>query len=223
MNGLMHRELGARTDPTLNLCSRDAVGITVDANQTSKCRSSVTDLHHRHHAVPCPLTVRVTGIYGEWVRVVLRGLEDVELDRLFDWEQDPAAVEMAAFTRADPSDRDAFDAHYERIRGDPSVLLRAIDDGNGLVGTIGSFIMQGEREITYWIDPARWGEGLASAALDVFLTVDATRPLHARVAEHNFGSAKVLARAGFVEVGSETSYADGIRRNVIEHIYRLAQ
>ena len=154
---------------------------------------------------------------------MLRDLEDVELDQLFDWEQDRAAVEMAAFTRADPSDRDAFDAHYERIRNDLSVMLRAIDDGNGLVGTIGSFTMQGEREITYWIDPARWGEGLASAALGVFLTVEVTRPLHARVAEHNLGSAKVLARAGFVEVGSETSYADGVGHDVIEHIYRLAQ
>ena len=40
---------------------------------------------------------------------------------------------MAAFTRADPSDRNAFDAHYERIQKDPSVFLGAIDDGNSLV------------------------------------------------------------------------------------------
>lgn len=44
----------------------------------------------------------------------------------------------------------------------------------------------------------------------------------ARVAEHNVGSAKVLTRAGFVRVGSETSYADGVGRDVVEHIYRLA-
>lgn len=85
---------------------------------------------------------------------------------------------MAAFTRADPSDRDAFDAHDECIRNDPSVILRVIDDGNGLVGTIGSFTMQSEREVTYWIDLARCGEGLASEALGVFLTVKATRPNH---------------------------------------------
>jgi len=154
--------------------------------------------------------------------IILRDLADAELDRLFDWEQDRVAVEMAAFTRADPSDRDAFDAHYERIRSDPSVFLRAIDDGNGLVGTIGSFTIGGDREVIYWIDPARWGEGLASAALTVFLTVETVRPVFARVAEHNFGSARVLSRAGFLEIGSETSHADGLGRDVVEHIYRLA-
>jgi len=129
---------------------------------------------------------------------------------------------MAAFTRADPSDRNVFDAHYERIRTDPSVTLRGIDDGNGLVGTIGSFTIDGVREVTYWIDPARWGEGLASAALLVFLTVETIRPVFARVAEHNLGSARVLARAGFVDIGSETSHADGLGRDVVEHIYRRA-
>lgn len=162
-----------------------------------------------------------TYIYADRMKITLRDLDDAELDRLFDWEQDPAAVEMAAFTRAHPSDREAFDAHYERIRNDPSVFLRAIDDGNGLVGTIGSFTIDGDREVTYWVNPTRWGEGLASAALRVFLTQETVRPIFARVAEHNLGSARVLAHAGFLEIGCETSYADGLGRDVIEHIYRL--
>lgn len=87
---------------------------------------------------------------------------------------------------------------------------------------IASFTIDGEREVTYWIDPSRWGRGLASAALEAFVRVEETRPLFARVAEHNIGSAKVLGRAGFVQVDSETSYADGVGRNVVEHIYRLA-
>lgn len=160
--------------------------------------------------------------YGDGVKIVLRALDDTELDQFFEWEQDLAAIQMAAFTRADPSDRDAFDAHYARIRNDPTVLLRAIDDGNGLVGTIGSFTMDGEREITYWINPDRWGEGLASAALAVFLTMELTRPLRARVAAHNIGSAKVLAHSGFIKIGSETSYASGVGHEIIEHIYKLA-
>lgn len=51
--------------------------------------------------------------------ITLRPVTDDDLDKVFVWESDPRAVAMAAFTRADPSDRDAFDAHYERIRNDP--------------------------------------------------------------------------------------------------------
>ncbi|MPZ53764.1 MAG: GNAT family N-acetyltransferase [Acidimicrobiia bacterium] len=155
--------------------------------------------------------------------LVLRSLDDADLDDLFEWEKDPRAVEMAAFTRADPSDRAAFDAHYERIRNDPTCTLLAIDDGDGLVGTVGSFTRYDDREVTYWIAPARWGEGLATAALNAFLGVKTTRPLLARVAEHNVGSATVLVRAGFVQIGSATSYAEGVGREVVEHIYRLAR
>ena len=59
----------------------------------------------------------------------------------------------AAYTRANPSDRSAFDAHYERVRNDPSATLLAIDDDAEFVGTIGSFTMEGEQEISYWIAP----------------------------------------------------------------------
>lgn len=153
--------------------------------------------------------------------VRLRDLEDTDLDRLFSWEQDPSAVAMAAFTRSDPSDRAAFDQHYQRVRNDPDAVVRVIVHDGSMVGTIASFTMEGVREISYWIDRPLWGQGAASAALTVFLTEELTRPLFGRVAEHNVGSAKVLARAGFVQVGTETSYADGVARDVVEHIYRL--
>jgi len=55
--------------------------------------------------------------------ITLRTFADGDLDALFAWESDPRAVQMAAFTRADPSDRAAFDAHYERVRSDPSNTL----------------------------------------------------------------------------------------------------
>ena len=151
----------------------------------------------------------------------LRGLADGDLDRVFGWERDPAAVALAAFTRADPSDRAAFDRHYERIRADPTCTVLAVEHAGELVGTIGSFTMEGEREVTYWVDPALWGRGIASAALAAFLVVERERPLTARVAVHNVGSARVLTRAGFVEGGRETSYAPGVGSDVVEQLYRL--
>jgi RimJ/RimL family protein N-acetyltransferase len=153
--------------------------------------------------------------------VALRPLDAADLDQLFEWERDPHAVAMAAFTRADPSDRAAFDRHYQRIRINPDCVLRAVEDGGAFVGTIGSFTMDGERSVTYWIDPSRWGHGLATRALQAFVEIEATRPLFARVAEHNIGSAKVLARVGFAQIGSAASYADGVGREVVEDIYCL--
>jgi RimJ/RimL family protein N-acetyltransferase len=155
--------------------------------------------------------------------ITLRPLADRDLELIFGWESDPRAVEMAAFTRADPSDRGAFDAHYERVRSNPANTLLAIEDDGELVGTIGSFTLEGEREVTYWIAPERWGRGIASQALRAFLAIETTRPLYGRVAGHNAASAKVLARAGFVEIGFETSFAPGVGGDVVEHIYRLDQ
>src|ERR1051326_5803103 len=153
--------------------------------------------------------------------ITLRTFADGDLDALFLWESDPRAVQMAAFTRANPSDRTAFDAHYEHVRSDPSNTLLAIDAAGEFVGTIGSFTREGEREVTYWIAPTRWGQGLASQALRAFLAIESTRPLYGRVASHNAASAKVLARAGFVEVAFETSFAAGVGAEIVERIYRL--
>jgi hypothetical protein len=101
------------------------------------------------------LSVAIPRVIHMGVR--LRILEDADLDQLFKWERDPHAVAMAAFTRANPSDRAAFDGHYQRIRSDPDVTLRAIDDEGALAGMIASFTTEGEREVSYWIDPSRMG------------------------------------------------------------------
>ena len=50
--------------------------------------------------------------------ISLRPLRDDDLDALFHWESDADAVAMAAFTRDYPADRQAFDAHYRRVRAE---------------------------------------------------------------------------------------------------------
>ena len=153
--------------------------------------------------------------------VKLRPLTDDDLDALFNWESDPRAVQLAAFTRADPSDRAAFDAHYERVRANPDNTLLAIEEDGEFVGTVSSFTVEGDREVSYWIAPSRWGQGLATRGLRALLEIESTRPLYGRVAEHNLGSAKVLARVGFIEVGSDTGFAPGVGAEVSERIFRL--
>ncbi|WP_082579767.1 GNAT family N-acetyltransferase [Arthrobacter sp. Soil736] len=155
------------------------------------------------------------------VTVTLRPLEDGDLDRIFAWESDPASVRQAAFTRPDPGDRSAFDAHYARILADRDVLLRAVLTEGRLAATVASFTMEDEREVTYWVDPAQRGLGIASAALAALLELDHTRPLFARVADHNSSSAKVLTHCGFTQIGTERSYADGVGHEIDERIFRL--
>lgn len=155
------------------------------------------------------------------VTITLRALHEDDLDELFRWESDPGAAGMAAFTRSDPADRAAFDAHYERVRSDPDNTIQMIEEDGALAGMVASFTVEGDRELTYWIDPLRWGRGIASEAVQLFTPCETQRPLFARVAATNRGSSKVLLRNGFLKVGEETSWATGVGEDVLEHIYRL--
>ncbi|AEV85459.1 acetyltransferase [Actinoplanes sp. SE50] len=153
--------------------------------------------------------------------VALRPLADADLDALFTMMRDPEAVRMAAFTAKDPDDRAAFDAHMARIRTAPGVTLRAVTLDGRLVGSISSFPMEGDTEITYWIDRAVWGQGVAGRALAQLLDLVPTRPLHASVAGDNAASLRVLQRAGFHIVGSARGYANARGAEIEETLLRL--
>src|SRR5687767_3748189 len=112
--------------------------------------------------------------------VSLRPLVDADLDAVFEQMKDPESVRMAAFTAEDPADRQAFLVHMSRIRDDPSCVQRVIEADGTIAGTIGSFIIDDQTEVTYWVDRAFWGRGIASAALQSLLSMTAERPLFAR-------------------------------------------
>jgi RimJ/RimL family protein N-acetyltransferase len=87
---------------------------------------------------------------------------------------------------------------------------------------ISAFTVDAERELTYWIDPSRWGLGIASDALRIFLTVEKQRPLYARVAAGNRGSRRVLEKAGFEMLREEvSSYARGLGEETAAFVFRL--
>ncbi|WP_020659833.1 GNAT family N-acetyltransferase [Amycolatopsis benzoatilytica] len=153
--------------------------------------------------------------------VALRTVEEADLDALFAMMRDPEAVRMAAFTVPDPDDRATFDARAARSRADPDVTERAITCDGRLVGSIASFVMEGDTELTYWIDRAVWGQGIASRALGLFLETVRVRPLHARAASDNAGSLRVLEKSGFSVVGKEVSYAAARGGEIEETILRL--
>jgi RimJ/RimL family protein N-acetyltransferase len=95
-------------------------------------------------------------------------------------------------------DRAAFIEHESKIKADPSAMTRTIVAGGGVVGSIGSWEVEGERDVGFWIGRGHWGNGYATAALREFLDIDLHRPLHAHVADHNVGSRRVLEKCGFV-------------------------
>lgn len=154
--------------------------------------------------------------------VALRPIEDSDLDVLFEQMRDPESVQMAAFTAEDPDDRRAFDAHMAKVRTSDDCTLFGVTHSGRLVGSIASFVMDGDTEVTYWIDRSVWGRGVASHALALLLERVPVRPLHARAASDNAGSLRVLRKAGFAIVGTEISFATARGREIEETILRLS-
>ncbi|HEY7273824.1 MAG TPA: GNAT family N-acetyltransferase [Actinoplanes sp.] len=153
--------------------------------------------------------------------VVLRPIDDSDLDALFDQMRDPESVRMAAFTTKDPDDRMAFDLHMAKVRASPDGTIQAVTVDGRLVGSIASFVVDGDTEVTYWIDRSLWGQGIASRALALLLGTVTVRPLFARAASDNLGSLRVLRKAGFVTIGTESSYANARNTEIEETILRL--
>ena len=153
--------------------------------------------------------------------VTLRATRAGDLDALFRFARDPGAVHMAAFTPADPDDRAAFDTHWQRLFADSGVDTRTVRADGEIVGSVGRWFDAGVAEITYWIDPAHWGEGIATRAMRLFLDALDERPVRARVASDNAGSIAVLERLGFRQVGIEVSFANARGAETEERIYSL--
>jgi RimJ/RimL family protein N-acetyltransferase len=126
--------------------------------------------------------------------VSLRSVEDTDLETFFEQASDPEAVKMAAFPARE---REAFIAHWQRTRLDPSVVQRTVIADGRVAGNMVSWSDADHREVGYWLGRDFWGRGIATAALDLFLELVSSRPLEAHVAAHNTGSRRVLEKCGF--------------------------
>ena len=155
------------------------------------------------------------------MNVSLRPLEDRDLDTIYRQVTDPESVRMAAFTAEDQTDRPAFLERMSRVRADASASNRIIEVDGVIAGTIASFRIDDQLEVTYWIDRTQWGKGIASAALQILLAETSERPLYARAASDNVGSLRVLEKAGFRRVGVNRDFAPGRGEEIEETILRL--
>src|SRR5690606_20097504 len=105
---------------------------------------------------------------------------------------------------------------------DPTVNNQTIIIDNIIVGSIAKFVMEGNTEITYWVDRKYWGQGIATKALKEFLVSETIRPVFGRVAFDNFGSQKVLEKCGFIKIGMDKGFANARQTEIEEYIYKLA-
>ena len=131
-----------------------------------------------------------------------------DLPLFFEFQLDPDANYMVAFTAKDPTDREAFTAHWKKILVLPTSINRTIVCDGQVVGSVASYVESGKPEVTYWIGRAHWGKGIATRALTVFLAqVNTTRPIYARVVKDNLGSRRVLEKCGFQVIGEAKGFA----------------
>jgi RimJ/RimL family protein N-acetyltransferase len=153
--------------------------------------------------------------------VRLRPVLDSDLDTLFELESDITGADMIAFLPREPGDRAAFDAHWARIRSDPEARIWIIETDTAFAGYALSFIMNGERQIGYWILQSLWGRGIATSATRAVIAELPERPLWGSTVSDNVGSQRVLQNAGFVFHHVERSHAPHRGIDVDEHVFRL--
>lgn len=155
-------------------------------------------------------------------RILLRDVTEADLAIFFEHQLAESARYMAAFTSKDPTDKDAFLAHWNKILADETIIKKSIRFDGQVVGHVVSFQQMGELEVSYWIGKDYWGQGLATRALSHFLDEMKARPLFARAVKDNIGSIRVLEKCGFTIVGEDKGFANGRGGEVEEFILKLA-
>jgi RimJ/RimL family protein N-acetyltransferase len=154
--------------------------------------------------------------------VLLREVLSDDLPILFEFERDPEACWMAAFTVDDPDDHAAFLAHWDRVLADDTITKRTIVCDGQVAGHIFCYLRSGTPEVGYWLGKLFWGQGVATRALALLLRQVTRRPVYARVVKDNVRSLGVLRTCGFEVYGEDRGYANARRAEVEEYILRLS-
>lgn len=150
----------------------------------------------------------------------VREIREADLPVLFEIQTDPDGQYMAAFTDTS-NDREKYLRKHRQLLTDDTVRQRAIVVDGEVAGSVASFVMEGDTEVTYWIRRDFWGRGIATRALAALLEEVQVRPVLARAAHDNVASIRVLERNGFVRVGEEESFAEARQGEIREIIFRL--
>jgi RimJ/RimL family protein N-acetyltransferase len=166
----------------------------------------------------------------ETARLSLRRPAPDDIDAIYRIHHDPQAcahnpADMLA-TRAEAEVRyRGWDQHWER-HGFGYWVIRSRGDRHRVVGFCGLKVMWlGSREVLnlfYRLDPAAWGNGVATEAATAVVQWAAghvrDRPVIARVRPSNIGSATVAARAGL----RRTPHLDTTGEDGLDEIFAIS-
>ena len=86
--------------------------------------------------------------------LLLRDVIEDDLPIFFEQQLDPDANYMAAFTAKDPTNREAFTAHWNRILADATVIIQVILCDGQVAGSVLSYEEAGTPE--HGIQPTRF-------------------------------------------------------------------
>ncbi|MEJ2750464.1 MAG: GNAT family N-acetyltransferase, partial [Anaerolineae bacterium] len=78
--------------------------------------------------------------------LLLRNVISADLPIFFEYQLDPEANYMAAFTAKDPGNREVFMAHWHRILGNKTNIIRTIIFNGHVVGSVSSYEDEGRPE-----------------------------------------------------------------------------
>jgi RimJ/RimL family protein N-acetyltransferase len=156
--------------------------------------------------------------------LLLRNVVNDDLPIFFERQLDQEANYMAAFTAKDPTNQEAFMAHWHRILTDKTVAIQTIIFNGQVAGSVSSYEEEGKPEVTYWLGKEYWGKGIATWALKEFLAQkNQFRPIYARVAKDNLGSRRVLEKCGFKIIGESKGFANARGQEIEELFLELGE
>jgi ribosomal-protein-alanine N-acetyltransferase len=153
--------------------------------------------------------------------IILRKTKVEDLTFLFQIQLDEEANYLAAFTSKDSANQNAYLSKYTAFLDNPTINNQTILIDDVIVGSISKFEIEGDAEITYWIDKRFWGKGVATTALKNLLNIENSRPIFGRVAFDNISSQQVLEKCGFVKIGEDKGFANARQTEIEEFIYKL--
>ncbi len=161
----------------------------------------------------------MTGI-NKTPNVVLRKTESSDLEALFLHQLDNESAYMAAFVNEKWNDKNAYLDKWNKLLAD-NANIRTIIADDKIAGSVSTWLLMDELQISYGLGKEYWHRGIATNALQQFLAITKERPLYGRVAFDNIGSAKVLMKCGFRKIGEDKFYAFARKQEIVEFIYLL--